>query len=271
MIISSLSAVYALDSASLENQVYARLGDTRAICQTCADGSYIFFNIINTPNSTTYPNTNITLTNGQGCFNYTFNNLGRYDFLGFSDGCDKNFAFYRIVTTTGLPVSAVQISAYIFFLLICLAIMFLSLRLVTQNPIQQDNVDTPESYELKKRNELKFYLGLLKQKMWIIGVFGVYLTLLLFLALLNQLVYSLGIIELNNILNSFIIILGWGLIPFVLFLILFLLLTLFTDSSFKIRSRRRRRRCLFSVIIILVSITKAIAFSARSIDCHKKY
>jgi hypothetical protein len=60
-------------------------------------------------------------------------------------------------------------------------------------------------------------LKMLKKKIWIAGAFGIYLSILLFLALLNQLVFSLGISELNDILNSTMIILGWGLIPFSLF------------------------------------------------------
>ncbi len=71
-------------------------------CQVCSDGSYITLSSINTPNSTELINLNMTSTGSkQFCYNYTPTKVGRYDFRGISDGCDKTFATYVDVTSNG--------------------------------------------------------------------------------------------------------------------------------------------------------------------------
>ena len=52
---------------------------------------------------------------------------------------------------------------------------------------------------MKKRHEFLYYISILKKKFWIIGVFGVYLSLLIFTALLDQLIYNLGLNDLHNV------------------------------------------------------------------------
>jgi hypothetical protein len=111
-----------------------------------------------------------------------------------------------------------------------LTILIFSVRLAVHNPFGNDEINETSLYETKKRSNAKFYLQLMKKKMWIVGTFGIYISVLLILALLNQLVFSLGIIELSSILNPAVWILAWGLIPFSLFWVVYIIL--YFSSSF---------------------------------------
>jgi Na+/H+-dicarboxylate symporter len=96
--------------------------------------------------------------------------------------------------------------------------------------MQKDELSGSKLYEVKKRSEVKFYLNLLKKKMWIVGVFGIYLSILLFLSLLSQLTYSLGISELTDILQIVVQVLGWCLIPFIIFWMVYVILFLWKST-----------------------------------------
>lgn len=90
--------------------------------QNCYESTYITLSTIVTPNSTETINFNMT-SMGEGSFyyNYTPNQIGRYDFLGISDGCSKTFAVYVDVTPNGKTYdtgdSLIRIFVAIFFIL----------------------------------------------------------------------------------------------------------------------------------------------------------
>lgn len=119
------------------------------------------------------------------------------DGLTFEDG-----SICRNVTPTGYTISAVQISAYIFFLLLCSVLLFFSVHLIKNNKMSDDKLTSSGLYDMKKRNEFIFYLTLLKRKMWIAGIFGVYISILVFLTILNELIFALGLMGMNLILKN---------------------------------------------------------------------
>ena len=87
---------------TLESYGTKKVNEQFTFCQVCADSTYITLSSIETPNSTISLNANMTSTgSGEFCYNYTPNQLGRYDFRGISDGCEKTFATYIEVTTRG--------------------------------------------------------------------------------------------------------------------------------------------------------------------------
>lgn len=94
----SISLVSPLDSLGIYKQ-----GESVRIAQVCSDATYI--NI----SSIAYPNSSVAISNvgmtsaGSGEFYYDFTTSvsGRYDVRGVSDGCEKTFATYFIVTSTG--------------------------------------------------------------------------------------------------------------------------------------------------------------------------
>ncbi len=146
------------------------------------------------------------------------------------------------VTPNGTILTSVHISIYIFFLLICLVITYLSFKITRDNSMQKDELDESQMYQLKKRNEVKFYLELMKKKLWIVGLFGIYLSLLLAVVILNQLVYNLGLGELNEILISIAQIMLWGSIPFVLFWFVYILIYFFKSTTVIMRWQLGRFR-----------------------------
>lgn len=116
--------VLALDSMGTFKQ-----GETLRITQVCADATYITLSAVSYPNSTiAISNVNMTSA-GSGEFYVDFSDtwaLGRHDVRGISDGCEKSFATYFIITSTG--------DGFSFWFIIlgtALAILFLIFSLVT--------------------------------------------------------------------------------------------------------------------------------------------
>ncbi len=90
--------------------------------QTCQDATFTNLSIIITPSSTEIINTNMNSTGGGSfIYNYTPNQIGRYDFTGISDGCLKTFAVFVDVTADGNVYdtgdSLIRIFVAIFFIL----------------------------------------------------------------------------------------------------------------------------------------------------------
>lgn len=135
------------------------------------------------------------------------------------------------VTPNGTSISPVQISVYILFLIVCLTLTYFSIRAIQKSPFSEDELKDSQRYQQKKQSKMKFYFSLLKQKFWIIGVFGLYLSIFLFTAILNNLVMNLGIIELSQILSYINFILAWGTIPFILFWFAYILIYLYKGTE----------------------------------------
>ena len=91
---SMLSALDTLGTAKVDNDYQ--------FCQVCSDATYITLSSVQTPTTNVNINSNMTSTgSGQFCYNYTPKEIGRYDFKGISDGCEKTFATYIEVSSTG--------------------------------------------------------------------------------------------------------------------------------------------------------------------------
>lgn len=128
------------------------------------------------------------------------------------------------VTATGYEMTTVQVSIYIFFLLACLVVIFLCGWMVSANPFEKDTMNYSAMYEQKKRNNAVFYLKLIKRKLWIAGLFGVYLGTVIFIALTNQILNNLRLSDLFAFTNTLLILLLWGAIPFVIFWIIYFII-----------------------------------------------
>lgn len=88
--------------SSLDSYGSKQVDKLFTFCQVCQDATYITLSSIETPNSTSQINANMSVQGvGQFCYNYTPNQIGRYDFRGISDGCENSFATYVDVTSTG--------------------------------------------------------------------------------------------------------------------------------------------------------------------------
>lgn len=159
--------------------------------------------------------------------------LGQYIVNGHGDvdGIDTSFAYDFFVTPTGEIINGMTTGTSIFFLLICLGLIFFSVWLIIKNPMTEDIMSNQQLYETKKHSEFLYLVNMVKQKMWIVGVFLLYISLLIFVGILNQLVYSLGLTDLNNMLTILSIIMGWGLIPFILFWMVYVIIVFYLKTK----------------------------------------
>lgn len=95
-----------------------------SFCQVCEDSTFITLSNIETPNETELINSNMISTgNGSFCYNYTPTQVGRYDFVGISDGCSKTFAVYIDITPNGKTYNTGDSLIYIFVALFFIAMM----------------------------------------------------------------------------------------------------------------------------------------------------
>lgn len=165
-------------------------------------------------------------------YNYSFCNttiLGDYIVNGCSDLSCWNYDF--LVTPNGSDMNMSEIVIYIFFLSICLLLIYLSYRLIINNPMKEDNIKQSDRYEMKKRDNFLFYMHLLKNKFWIVGVFGVYGFIIIFSVILNVVSNDLGLNSLTRFLFNLNNILLWGIIPFVLFWVGYIILYLWKSGE----------------------------------------
>ena len=113
-------------AATLSTYPSKAVGEEFSFCQTCQDSTYITLSSIETPNSTEFINVNMTnVGGGSFCYNYTPSKVGRYDFRGISDGCERTFATYVDITISGEKRDASVIVAYIFLILSISAIIYI--------------------------------------------------------------------------------------------------------------------------------------------------
>lgn len=143
---------------------------------------------------------------------------------------DNPIPYVLRVTATGKEFTLVDIFVYLFFLIICGLGTIFSFKLTKKNPIQKD-LNNSQLYEMKKTHELKFYIELIKRKMWMVGIFGIYLFTLIFLSFLDQLLFTIGSTDITYLLNPIIQILYWGLVPFVLFWLAYIIIYFWKSST----------------------------------------
>ena len=192
------------------------------LIQICDNSTYSNITRVIYPSSQFAIDSQIEMIKTGDNYVYIFNltqKIGSYLVYGHCDesGVDHSWSYNFEVTNSGTILSLGQIFVYSLFLILCLVVVYFSARLIFNNPLANDSSINAKLYEIKKKNEFLYYVSVLKSKMWIVGLFGIYLSLLLFLVLANQLVYNLGFSDLNEILKNIVIVMSWGLIPFGVF------------------------------------------------------
>lgn len=189
-----------------------------------------------------YPNTSILVNNklmGENYYpkyNYSMPALmtlgtysGRQVCCGAAGCSDYDFNFK--VTANGTETNLITGLVYLFFLTLVGILLYASGYLTVKNPMANDSLSDNDRYELYKNKKMQFYLNLIKKKLWIVGVFGVYLSLFLFTAILGTLLINLNSLDLYPLLDSINQILAWGAIPFIIFWFVYILFTFFNSVT----------------------------------------
>ena len=206
--------------------------DLPQVCSTC---TYVNVSSIKPPLSPKFY-IDEEMTKVGPDFNYTFCNtseLGWYivTTCGDKDGVFSCSSFDFEVRNGGRVFTLSETLIYSLFLLFCVVMIYYSIKLTVKNPFGKDPLNSYELYQLKKRNEFLYFLSVLKSKMWIVGLFGIYIFLLLFLSLTNQMMYSLGFMVINSLLINIVTVLLWSLIPFVVFWLVYIIIVFYKSST----------------------------------------
>lgn len=232
LIILNLSFVFA----EQQGLGIIKQNDCVRLIQTCPSCTAITLSSVIYPNKAVSQTSILMSTSDSFEWIYNYCNtsvLGQYIVNGHGDvdGIDTSFAYDFFVTPTGEVINGMTTGTSIFFLLICLGLIFFSVWLIIKNPMTEDIMSNQQLYETKKHSEFLYLVNMVKQKMWIVGVFLLYISLLIFVGILNQLVYSLGLTDLNNMLTILSIIMGWGLIPFILFWMVYVIIVFYLKTK----------------------------------------
>jgi hypothetical protein len=120
-VIFSLTFLFLSFTSALDSYGTKKLNEQFTFCQVCSDSTYVTLSSIETPSQTIQVNENMTsLGSGQFCYNYTATQIGRHDFRGISDGCEKTFATYVDISTDGFINS---IGFYVMILILSLGLV----------------------------------------------------------------------------------------------------------------------------------------------------
>lgn len=227
LFIAPCSAYYQVNKVST-------LKFTCTVNNAVPSSSAVFNFTIDNPDGSTFLPMTLATPLGQGLFNYSLNIpvpgvYSIHEFCYDTSGSNSNTENI-IVNLSGTEVTPVNISIYIFFLLISLVLTFLSVRLARANSIEHDLTDN-QMYELKKAHEFQFYIEMIRKKFWIVGVFGVYLSILLFVSILTNLVLNLNLLDIYSIISNVVIVLLWGLIPFIVFWIGYIIIYFYKQTE----------------------------------------
>lgn len=233
-LIYSISLVLMLAVCLQAASAITDLGGVKAttciqLPQTCATCTYNNLSSVQLPDKTYALQGEYAMQKTGTSYNYTFCNtvqLGTYLVDGHGDigGVDTGWGGYVFeVTSSGFTIGVGQSLIYILFLLICVLMIGLSVRVIYKYPFEEDKLKPSQEYELKQRDNLAYYTLLLKRKFWLVGMFGIYIFTFLFTSILNSVALNFNLLDLNILLITVNNVLAWGWVPLVLFAIIYLL------------------------------------------------
>jgi hypothetical protein len=210
LLIMSFSMLITFSSA-LDNMGVKQVDKQFTFCQICSDASYITLSSVETPNSTEIVNSNMaSMGGGQYCYNYTPNQIGRYDFRGISDGCEKSFAVYVDVTAYGNESNEANAIIYtlllLFFIGSIIGLVFLD-RKIDYN---KWNEKIYSEYEHKNYIKLVFssiIYNLMKNTFTLYYLLGLPIALII-----TDIAYVFNISNVYSVLQAFLVVYMVGII-----------------------------------------------------------
>ena len=125
---------------ALDDQGFGKQNENFTFSQPCNEATFITLDIILLPDKKSLTiNQNMTFISG-GTFQFNITDtsqLGRYDVMGISDGCENTFATFFTITTTGFELETAEGNIYIVVLIatfiLFLAFLFPAIKLPYSN------------------------------------------------------------------------------------------------------------------------------------------
>ena len=216
--------VYALDN--LEDA--GTQGRNFTLIQTCSDATYITLSTIQYPAKTvSVINANMTsLGSGSGAFGYNFTDtteLGRYDVTGISDGCENTFATYFEISYSGEELNISKAILNLGFLVLVI-ILFISVVVLTGHlPNGNDEDGFGKLMSINNLKYLNYCLYLVAYGL-LLGVF--FLASNISKAYLTNAMFGSILFAIFKIL----MVLAY---PLVLFMLIFIFVSIFKDREMK--------------------------------------
>lgn len=231
--------VASQDEINVQTLGTIKVGDSILLKQNCVNTTFVTITSISVNGKTTIelissPISMTLVSDGYQTYLWTNSTLpGQYIVTGICDenGVTKSWSYNYIATPNGTIFTLSEILPYLFFLIFCIVLCYLSIGLFIKYKFSNATISDHEMYSLKKRNNFVYYMTIFKNNFWIVGVFGVYLSLFIFTSLLEQLVYNLGLSDLDNLLQYVNLLLAWGFIPFVVFWIGWLIVAAYVTTE----------------------------------------
>ena len=127
-------------------------------------------------------------------------------------------------------LSLSQTLVYLYFLSLCLTVTYLSARLFINNKMSKDTMTESQMYEKSKSNRFIYYMNILQRKLWIVGLFGIYLSLFVFSSLLEAVIVNMGLTDIDSILSYVNLGLAYGFIPFTIFWLGYIIITFYQST-----------------------------------------
>ena len=222
-------------SSAYETLGIFKKGENITLIQGCESSSYANISNVFYPNST-IASSNIAMIGSNNYYKYNFTKtqgIGTYKVVGYCDeaGIYTQWIYQFTITPNGTEITLGQTIIYSFFLLLIIGLLVYSFRITINNPAKNDKISVSQQYELSKSNKFLFYWSLIKKKMWIVGVFGIYLSTFLFFAIATELSYNLGLESFSSIFKEVFMIIAWCGIPFTIFWLVWLILYLAKGSE----------------------------------------
>jgi len=216
--------------SSLEYMPNQKQNQIVTITQSCINATYINITSISYPNSSIAVSNIIMISNNNSEFYYDFDKtsqLGRYDIRGISDGCEETFTTYFFVESATATNTLQGTLLIIFLLTLFTGLTYLSFNLTkTDKTLDNENLS-----KLKLENVMGYYMNISSKNLFIVGYFGMYICVLMFITILYVALDSMGLSEFAKIVYYLIVIIGWGIIPFLIFWLIWFTVFLYKTNE----------------------------------------
>jgi|LSQX01.1.fsa_nt_gb hypothetical protein len=159
-----------------------------------------------------------------------YSELGEYCHIIYCEK-DEEFDFQNIcfeVTPDGQIITLPVMFFYLFILSLLIGLTTLFFRYSAPKMSETNEYNL---YIKSNKNRFLFYVNLLKNKLYIFGILGAYVSLWMMTVFFTKMVISLNVVEFVEISKVSLILISWASIPFALFWIGYIIMTFYRGTE----------------------------------------